>query len=1030
MTLKRLPGLGARSSTLPNCPMPQNFAKRLARCHGCSLLRGETCSINQRTTTQNAQRGSCPLGLFGAAAFPPVIPGLSRVTTHSHRDGPRLHVGAETRALGRLPITSVDLTRPQAQPVPNGSRVPSVALHRPFTGTPVRHCIGHLWPNATNEMWRWNLNQLLRRIDLFNGRRILSVALDSRTISRERIERILNGYGFEITYVENQPQLGEVVSFPRLLEALQPEFSDPNACVFYWHGKGCGGRREQDPAIVREWAETMWAVNLDHWPLVESHLAEAAATGAFRQGWWDTKQWIFAGSFFWIRANAIPGREWRRIDADRFGVETWPGKHFTASESRCLFLDRLSQGRTLDCLYRANSWDKIRCELKAFQRQPIPPSPHSPHHTPSVAIIITCGPRYDRWVRDAVQSACEQEGAPEIVVVFDRCEPILLPHGVKALNVDFGAVQKARQAGIAATRGEVLFFLDADNAYQGTQFVRNATEQLVAASRANPRVAGVSVDIDYYDHQWNKHTHPRLSTPDWDRGRFERENFLDTCTPVWRYALESSWVQTVANGSHEDHHLLRQLVRDGWTVAKGRDLTLKYRFCPDSSSTRKNQGNYAQRYDLHHQPLTIFIPLSGRLWAWPDMRNWLAQLARTERGRSVRLVLCDTSGSEGFGEQVRSEGTSLSFADVRYYRQSVASPGLADLDRAKHERAVQLACARIYNRFAQECTTHLALILEDDILPHLSGEETLRQLIDGFGPTVAAVSGVYLDRRNGGVNSWTASTVGRNRHMTQAEMDAANADYLPIAGTGFGFLMIRREVLQAVPQALPPGELWYDPRFFREVTRSGLSVMLAKRVTCDHRDAPQLPATGGKRRFDLDWFSQHIPTWVQHLSHLRGTPCQLLEVGSFEGRSAIWLAENLMSHPGSRLTCIDAGIGVGHTAQLHRLQANLASLKNRDQVQLRIGSSIQILPTLSGPLDAIYIDGSHLGGDAIRDLCNAWPMLAAGGVLLIDDYRYEEQGIPPHAWAGPAIDYFLSLYQDQIEIVHKGNQVLLRKQAP
>lgn len=59
-------------------------------------------------------------------------------------------------------------------------------------------------------------------------------------------------------------------------------------------------------------------------------------------------------------------------------------------------------------------------------------------------------------------------------------------------------------------------------------------------------------------------------------------------------------------------------------------------------------------------------------------------------------------------------------------------------------------------------------------------------------------------------------------------------------------------------------------------------------------------------QFTSDWFSQHIPVWTDVLRDLRGKPhLHFLEIGSYEGRSACWLLENILTHPGSRLTCID-----------------------------------------------------------------------------------------------------------------------------
>ena len=41
-----------------------------------------------------------------------------------------------------------------------------------------------------------------------------------------------------------------------------------------------------------------------------------------------------------------------------------------------------------------------------------------------------------------------------------------------------------------------------------------------------------------------------------------------------------------------------------------------------------------------------------------------------------------------------------------------------------------------------------------------------------------------------------------------------------------------------------------------------------------------------------DWFSQHIPVWTEVLAPLLAAtdPIHVLEIGSYEGRSAVWIA--------------------------------------------------------------------------------------------------------------------------------------------
>src|SRR5262245_25169347 len=71
------------------------------------------------------------------------------------------------------------------------------------------------------------------------------------------------------------------------------------------------------------------------------------------------------------------------------------------------------------------------------------------------------------------------------------------------------------------------------------------------------------------------------------------------------------------------------------------------------------------------------------------------------------------------------------------------------------------------------------------------------------------------------------------------------------------------------------------------------------------------PPVGPDYHYTFDWFSHNIPVWEQHLAHLAGrSDLRCLEIGSFEGRSAVWLLTHILTHETSRLECIECFEGV------------------------------------------------------------------------------------------------------------------------
>ena len=57
--------------------------------------------------------------------------------------------------------------------------------------------------------------------------------------------------------------------------------------------------------------------------------------------------------------------------------------------------------------------------------------------------------------------------------------------------------------------------------------------------------------------------------------------------------------------------------------------------------------------------------------------------------------------------------------------------------------------------------------------------------------------------------------------------------------------------------------------------------------------------------FEIDWFSHNAPTWAALLSRL-GKVQRILEIGSYEGRSATWFMENAFRNDAEgEIVCID-----------------------------------------------------------------------------------------------------------------------------
>lgn len=183
-----------------------------------------------------------------------------------------------------------------------------------------------------------------------------------------------------------------------------------------------------------------------------------------------------------------------------------------------------------------------------------------------------------------------------------------------------------------------------------------------------------------------------------------------------------------------------------------------------------------------------------------------------------------------------------------------------------------------------------------------------------------------------------------------------------------------------------------------------------------------------------DWFSNNIPLWEKHLAHLRGKSwIRALEIGCWEGRSTVWMLQNVLNGQMSSIDVVDTFRGnpenpvLGYEAEVEaNFWHNVDVLGARECVRLHKRKSHDVLPLLpKESYDLIYIDGSHDTKDVLLDLCLSWLLLKSGGIMIMDDYeyRYSEMGMVP----GMAIDAFYTIFKKDLFLLWQKWQVAWRK---
>lgn len=221
-----------------------------------------------------------------------------------------------------------------------------VVMHSTFSRA-IHHTnlIYHVCPLRANEVWRLNVRQLIKRWHVFSGRKIVAVSQGDGCHDMEEVASEFRYGDIEWLPLPNDPQLREVATFLPLLEVIQS--TEPLEATFYAHTKG---NSTADNALGAEyWRNQMYRSLLDDVHAVRHNLLHHPAVGTTIISWpknerppyptgLKTGTWMFAGTFFWFRHDAVFTRpDWRQVAQDRYGAEAWLSGMFGVNEVCTLF---------------------------------------------------------------------------------------------------------------------------------------------------------------------------------------------------------------------------------------------------------------------------------------------------------------------------------------------------------------------------------------------------------------------------------------------------------------------------------------------------------------------------------------------------------------------------------------------------------------------------------------------------------------------------------------------------------------------
>jgi hypothetical protein len=187
----------------------------------------------------------------------------------------------------------------------------------------------HIYPRCDSDAWKWHLTKIGGYLDRFNGSKIIAAVIDEycdpgwKDLVPAGVDRI--------SFV-NDPRYRETITLGPLLELVRS--GDSHEATFFCHSKGI--TRGGNP-LIQAWSELMYSACLDYIDSVKMILFMNPTVGAIRKvgegfdGSWS--DWHFTGSFYWLRHDELYSRNWRMMDFNWYGVESYPSIIFPLQNS-------------------------------------------------------------------------------------------------------------------------------------------------------------------------------------------------------------------------------------------------------------------------------------------------------------------------------------------------------------------------------------------------------------------------------------------------------------------------------------------------------------------------------------------------------------------------------------------------------------------------------------------------------------------------------------------------------------------------
>ena len=186
-----------------------------------------------------------------------------------------------------------------------------------------------------------------------------------------------------------------------------------------------------------------------------------------------------------------------------------------------------------------------------------------------------------------------------------------------------------------------------------------------------------------------------------------------------------------------------------------------------------------------------------------------------------------------------------------------------------------------------------------------------------------------------------------------------------------------------------------------------------------------------------NWFEYVRPNFEEFLKPLAGQKdLTFMQLGVFTGDASVWMLENILTDPNSRLTDVDTWQGSKEEAHatmdfddVYRVYENKTKkfLPNLRIVNMTTVDWLMTPAAGFTKYDFIYIDADHTTVGVLVDAELSWPLLKSGGIMAFDDYTWGHDSGDPRLAPQVGIDLFLHRHELDYQLLTKNHQVWIRK---